>query len=184
MKILIILGKVLAAFVIIFAAAMLVFVWFTKGNSKDYGDHSKILKSNSPNSKKALVIYQPSRGGLTQKIGSEIAKGIYSEGYEVTINYPGKHLSTDISKYSIIVYGSPVYIGQTSATLADYMKSVKNYTNTKIFIFATGGQLNNGELDNMEKQLVNGKATEKFGFKKVNEHDAYEAGKKIALESR
>ncbi len=59
----------------------------------------------------------------------------------------------DISQYSIIVFGSPVYVGETSSTLADYMKSIKDFSNKKILLFVTGAQLENNELDKMEKIL-------------------------------
>jgi len=179
-----IIGKVFLGLVVLFILVMLVFAWFAKANSKKYGDNGKILKSNNVNAKKALVVYQPSRGKLTSKIAEQIAKGMNEAGYEVTINYPGNHMDKNISKYSIVVFGSPVYMGQTSSVLADYMKSIKDLSKAKIFLFATGGQLSNGELDKMEQQLGDKKATEKLGFKNgaKDESKAYEIGKKIAGE--
>ncbi len=77
-------------------------------------------------------------------------------------------MAEDISQYSIIVFGSPVYVGETSSTLAEYMKSIKDFSNKKILLFATGAQLENNELDKMEQNLRKIKATEKVGFKKGN----------------
>lgn len=179
-----IMSKVFLGLVILFISVILIFFWYTKANSKYCGDNQKILKSDKVNAKKALVVYQPSRSKLTTKVAESIAKGINDEGYEVTINYPGKHMPKDISKYSIVVFGSPVYMGQTSSTLSDYIKSIEDFSNCKILLFATGRQLNNGELDKMEKQLGNKKATEKVGFKNgmKDESKAYEVGKRIAGE--
>jgi len=179
-----ILGIVFLSFVALFILVMLIFAWFAKGNSKDYGDKGKILKVDKVNGKKALVVYQPSRSKLTNKIAEQIAKGMNDAGYEVTINCPGKHMDKDISKYSVVVFGSPVYMGQTSSVLIDYMKSIKDFSNQKILLFATGGQLNNGELDRMEQQLVSKKASEKIEFKNgtKDESKAYEVGKRIAGE--
>lgn len=59
----------------------------------------------------------------------------------------------DISQYSIIAFGSPVYVGEISSTLADYMKSIKDFSNKKILLFVTGAQLENNELGKMEKIL-------------------------------
>lgn len=179
-----ILGKVFLGFVILMVVAVLGFSWFVKANNKDYGDNSKILKSDSVNVKKALVVYQPSRGKVTNKIAEQIAKGINDSGYEVTINYPGKHMPKDISQYSVVVFGSPVYIGKTSSTLSDYMKSIKVSENQKVLVFVTGAKLSNGELDKVETQLGSRKATEKVGFKNgtKDESKAYEIGKKIGAE--
>ena len=177
-----IIGKVFLCLIILLISTVLVVTWFTKANSKYCGDNGKVFKSDKTNVKKALVVYQPSRSKLTTKIAESIAKGIKDEGYDVTINNPGEHMPKDISQYSIVVFGSPVYLGETSSTLADYMKSIKGFSNTKILLFATGGQINNGELDKMEKQLGNRKAAEKVGFKNgmKDEDKAYEAGKIIA----
>ncbi|MBD5638640.1 flavodoxin [Clostridium botulinum] len=179
-----IMKRVFLSFIVLLISVMLLFSWFIKGNSKDYGQNSKVLKSDKVSNKKALVVYQPSKSKLTKKIAEQIAKGIKDEGYEITINYPGKHMAEDISQYSIIVFGSPVYVGETSSTLADYMKSIKDFSNKKILLFATGAQLENNELDKMEQNLRKIKATEKVGFKKGidDESKAYEIGKKIAGE--
>ncbi|EKX79494.1 flavodoxin [Clostridium botulinum] len=148
-----IMKRVFLSFIVLLISVMLLFSWFVKGNSKDYGENSKVLKSDKVSNKKALVVYQPSKSKLTEKIAKQIAQGIKDEDYEVTINYPGKHMIEDISQYSIIVFGSPVYVGETSSTLADYMKSIKDFSNKKILLFVTGAQLENNELDKMEKIL-------------------------------
>jgi flavorubredoxin len=183
-RVLKIIGKIFAGILVALISVMLICIWYVKGNDKAYGNHNEILKSVTGNSKKALVVYQPSRGKVTTEIAEKIAKGINDSGYEVTVNYPGDHLPKDISQYSIVVFGSPVYVGQTSSTLAQYMNSVKNLSKQKILLFVTGGQLNNGEVDKLEEQLVNVKATEKIGFKNGSNDDnaAYEVGKKIAAD--
>lgn len=179
-----IMGKAFLGMMVLLFSAMLICVWFAKANSKQYGNNEKVLKSNKVNAKKALVVYQPSRSKLTDGIAESIAKAINEEGYEVTINYPGKHMTTDVSQYSIVVLGSPVYVGQTSSTLSDYMKSIKCSPDQKIMLFVTGAQLNNGELDKMEKQLGGGKVAEKAGFKNGTKDvsKAYEEGKRIVGE--
>lgn len=183
-KMLKVIGKVFAGIVIVLISVMLLCIWYVKGNSKAYGDHKEILNSDTGSSKKALVVYQPSRGKVTTEIAEKIAKGINDSGYEVTVNYPGEHLPKDISQYSIVVFGSPVYVGETSSTLAEYMNSIKDLSKQKILLFVTGGQLSNGEVDKLEEQLGNVKATEKIGFKNGSSDDnaAYEAGKKIAAD--
>ena len=64
------------------------------------------------------------------------------------------------------------------------MKHIKDFSNKRILLFVTGSQLNNGELDKMELQLGNTKATEKVGFKNglKDETKAYEVGKTFAGE--
>ncbi len=177
-----IIGKVFLGFVGLCIVAVAFCSWYTGSNTKDYGDNQRILGITNGNGKAALIIYQPSRGGKTDKVAENLAKGIHDAGYEVTLDNPGKHLKTDLSGYSIVVFGSPVYMGQVSPVLTQYMNSVKSLTNSKILLFATGGQLNNGELDTLERQLGSVKATEKIGFKSGKEDEAlaYKTGKSFA----
>lgn len=158
-----IIGLVLLAFMALLIVTALIFAWFAKANSRDWGDSAQILKSDRKNPKKALVIYQPSRSGATSAIAGKIAQGINDAGYEVTINYPGKHTSIDISQYSIVAFGSPVYFAQTSSALTNYVKSLKDFSNKKILLF-TVGQLKDEELDKMEQLLGGAKAAEKVKF--------------------
>jgi flavodoxin len=167
--------------IIFLIIGILIFAFFAKANSKNWGDNEKVLESDKVNAEKALVVYEPSRSKLTTKIAEKIAEGINDAGYEVTVNNPGKHMPVDISKYSVVVFGSPIYMGQTSSILSDYMKDIVDFSNTKILLFVTGKQINNGELDKMEAELGNAKAM-KVEFKNgvEDESKAYELGKSVA----
>jgi flavorubredoxin len=90
----------------------------------EYDAKPEIMKSTSSNSDKALVIYQPSITSASSDVAHSIAKGLNGLGYEVTLNTPGKHLSSDISSYSIVVFGSPNYGGSPGEPLLNYMKRI------------------------------------------------------------
>lgn len=60
--------RIFIVFIIIIILAIGTFTWFAKSNTKNWGDNPKILKANIKNgNKKALVVYQPSRGKITNK---------------------------------------------------------------------------------------------------------------------
>ena len=73
----------------------------------EYNDRTEYLKSSSASPKQALVVYQPSVTPAAHDVAYAIAKGLSDTGYDVKLTNPGKHLSLDISAYSVIVFGSP-----------------------------------------------------------------------------
>lgn len=162
------------------------YLWVIRANVIEHKDSPEILKSTNTDAKKALVIYQPSRTDKVKVLAHEIAKGINEQGYEVTINYPGKFLPTDISEYAIIVFGSPVYETHPSSVLLDYMNSINDYSKQKVILFASGYLEDAPELDTM-KAALKGEipfAAVKYqqSAKEQNIKDAYELGKKSASE--
>lgn len=148
-----VLQVVLILLVVIIVGGILFLKWAVNANSIVHkSDERKIISSNS--SKKALIIYQPSRTNLTSTMASSIAETLHKSGYEVTINYPSQELNYDISKYDVLVFGTPIYVGKYSQVLESYMRTIKDFSNKKVMIFATGG--NNkitNEIDPLVKML-------------------------------
>ncbi len=105
----------------------------------EYGDRTEVLKSTSAQTEKALVVYQPSLTEASHDVAYSIARGLNDSGYEVTITNPGKHLSTDISKYGIIVFGSPNYGGSVAEPLSEYIRRIDDFTGKRVILFSTSG---------------------------------------------
>ena len=148
------------------------------------GSNEEILPSSQQSPKKGLIIYQPGISDNSSRIAHQIAKGLNDGGYEVTLNYPGDYLSADVSKYSLIVFGSPVYSGQPSKALTDYMSRIKVSSTGRIVLFSTGGFKFYMELDTMEKSINIAKAYKKIKFitsaKNENDTIAYDLGRELS----
>ena len=120
----------------------------------EYGDRTETLKSALATPKKALIVYQPSVTSASSDVAHAIAKGLNDAGYEVTLNTPGKHLSADISVYSIVVFGSPNYGGSPCEALLNYMKQIEDFTGKRILLFSTSGSAEGRlEFDKLEALL-------------------------------
>lgn len=150
------------------------------------GNHEEVLESDEQPIAKALIIYQPLISDISSRMAHQIAKGLNDSGYEVTINYPGKKLSYDISNYQIVVFGSGVYWSHSSKALIDYMKSIKDYSLEKVVLYSTGIALNSpDEFDAMKETLNGVKPYKVIKFdtnlkKEENERTAYELGKELS----
>lgn len=143
---------------VIFIIGFFSFVkWEVDANTKVNESNEKILISNNSN-KKALIIYQPSRTELTSKMADTIGQTLNKSGYEVTINYPSENISYDISKYEIIVFGTPVYMGQPSPVLEKYIKEINDFSGKKVMIFVTGQLKNDTKEVEYLSELIKGES--------------------------
>lgn len=182
-KILISTSLVIVSLIILSALMMLL---FSLSLNKQRGSKEELLQSSSQSHKKALIIYQPGVSELSSNVAHRIAKGLNDGGYEVTLNHPGSYLQSDVSKYSLLVFGSPVYAGKSSKALIDYMSRLKASPSSKIVLYSTGSTNVYVELDAMEKALNGLKAYKKTKFtvdmKAENDTIAYNLGKDLAKE--
>jgi flavodoxin len=120
----------------------------------EYGSRPEILTSSRDNPDKALVVYQPSMTSASSDVAHSIAKGLNDAGYEVTLNTPGKHLSSDISSYSVVVFGSPNYGGSPGEPMLNYLKQIEDFTGKRLLLFSTSGSADGRlEFDKMEALL-------------------------------
>ena len=185
--------KVVTGFVIIIIITIIIAVnWAIKMSKAEHGDNPIILQSKEINPKKALVIYQPSLTKASYIVAHSIAQGLNDSGLEVTINYPGKHLSSDVSHYSVIAFGGPVYGGSVPKALIDYIERIEGFSNQRIVLFSTAGGGKEAppeqktELRKMEKLLNETKpfSTTRFNFQEadINKEEAYKLGTAAAKE--
>lgn len=120
----------------------------------EYDARPEVLLSTGEPHKKALVVYQPSVTEASSDVAHAIAQGINGAGYEVTLNTPGRHLTDDISDYSIIVFGSPNYGGSPGEPLLNYMKRIEDFSGKRICLFSTSGSAEGRlEFEKMEALL-------------------------------
>jgi flavorubredoxin len=177
---------IIVVVVVLIVLSQIMRLCFTSYLNTQKGSSAEVLSNNRQPSKKALVIYQPGITGISSRMAHQIAMGLSDGGYEVTLNYPGEHLSADASRYQIIVFGSPVYSGQPSKALTDFISKVKVSSDARIALYSTGGFKFYMELDIMDSALHGAKAYRKIKFftsgKSENDKKAYDLGKELSKE--
>lgn len=154
-------------------------------NNSDRGEYTKVLAGPTADAPKALVVYQPSLTSVGQKVAEKLAAGLNDSGYEVTLSYPSADLSTDVSQYEIIAFGSSVYAGQPSKVLLNYVASVEDFADKKILLYSVGSSTEMPELDLVSAEVTGTESIEKYKFV-ISDKDygdkAYELGKSLAEE--
>jgi flavorubredoxin len=148
----------------------------------EYGDRHEVLKAATENPEKALVVYQPSVTSASSDVAHAIAKGLNDGGYEVTLNTPGKHLSADISSYSVVVFGSPNYGGSPGKPLLDYMMQIGDFNGKRILLFSTSGSADGRlEFDKLEALLQGMKPYKTIKLKASNTEENKETAYRLGV---
>lgn len=179
------LGIVIGVVFLLMVIIMITMVCIVKSNDAYKGDYKSVLAAGNPSAQKALIVYQPSASGAPTDIANQMAKGLNKAGYEVTLTYPGKHVSDDLSRFSLVAFGSAVYAGKPSAQLTDTMSKIKDYKNKTVILYSVGQMAEAPELDVLRKSLNGGKENyaQKFVAKGDAGQTAYNFGYKAGTEN-
>lgn len=179
-------GFLILILVLLIIVAISFMVFVSKSNNAYKGDFTKTLTGSSTSAQKALVVYQPAKSKSSAEIAEQIAKGLQDSGYEVTLTYPGKHVSDDISAYSVVAFGSPVFMGSPSTMVTDTISRIKEYTGKTVILYSVGASEQAIELETLAKALNDKKAdyTSKFIVNdKDKDQKAYDLGLLAGKES-
>lgn len=176
--------KVLIGIGILFGIVVLLFVGFIgttaylrSQNNSYKGDYIKTFNSDTAD-KKALLVFQPSNNSTSADIAEQIALGLNNNGYQVTLTYPGKHISEDVKDYTLLVFGSPVFASSPSSAVTEYISGLKNSEGKKIAVYSVGSMDEMPELDELTKSLKSTSVIQKTKFK-VNDKNVKAAALKF-----
>ncbi len=86
----------------------------------------------------AMVVYDPGITGTAKKVADSIAKDLQAKGYRVELAGISSSKADNTSDYSIIVVGGPIYDGNASSSVKEYLKNLKISQNTSLGVFASG----------------------------------------------
>ena len=109
------------AFVIIFVSVS-GFILF-KINS-DYVSEIDVLTANG--SETALIIYHPGLSAFMKDMTYGFADGLVENGWKVEITTASSQAPKDLSEYSLLVLGSPVYAGAPTSTIKLHVERISD----------------------------------------------------------
>jgi flavorubredoxin len=122
------------AFVIV-VASVLGFVFFKINN--DYVSGIDVL--NADGSETALVIYHPGLSSFMKDVAYAFADGLVENGWRVEITTASSEAPTDLSDYSLLALGSPVYGGNPSSTIKRHIERIGDLQGIDTVILVTSG---------------------------------------------
>ena len=125
---------VLLAFVII-VASLSGFILF-KLNS-DYVSEIEVLNANG--SQTALIIYHPGFSSFMKDTAYAFAEGLVENDWKVEITTASSQAPTELSGYSLLVLGSPVYASSPSATIKRHVERIGDLQEIDTVLLVTSG---------------------------------------------
>lgn len=111
---------------------------------------SETLSPTGTSVGKALVVYDPGLSGASKDVASKIANGLQSNGYTVDFAGIKSGVVTNLSGYSIIVVGGPIYAGSPTSSVKTFLNSLNPAQGVKVGVFGSG----QGPQDTNDTALV------------------------------
>lgn len=122
------------AFVIV-VVGVLGFIFF-KINS-DYVSGIEVL--NADGAQNALIIYHPGFSSFMEDTAYAFADGLVENDWRVEITTASSQAPTDLSGYSLLVLGSPVYASNPSATIKQHVERIGDLQEIDTVLLVTSG---------------------------------------------
>ena len=141
---------------VIVVVSVLGFVFFKINN--DYVSGIDVL--NADGSETALVIYHPGLSSFMKDVTYAFADGLVENGWRVEITTASSEAPTDLSDYSLLVLGSPVYGGNPSSTIKRHLERIGDLQGIDTVILVTsGGNSTADETMQQDVEEYNGTVT-------------------------
>jgi flavorubredoxin len=97
------------------------------------------LRTLNPQSSasKALVAYSPGISDFPQKTAEAFADGLAASNWHVDIVTASSQAPTDLTGYTLLVIGGPIYGGQPSKPVQDYMARLGDLEGLRVYTLLT-----------------------------------------------
>lgn len=110
--------------------------------SSDYVSEVEVL--NAGGSKTALLIYHPGLSSFMQDVTYAFADGLVESNWRVEITTPSSEAPTDLSGYSLLVLGSPVYAGNATVTISRHLDRIGDLEGIDTILLVTSAGSDGG----------------------------------------
>jgi flavorubredoxin len=136
------------AFVVV-AAGVLGFIFFKINN--DYVSGIEVL--NADGTRTALIIYHPGLSSFMKDVAYAFADGLAENGWKVEITTASSQAPTDLSGYSLLVLGSPVYADGPSPTIKRHIERIGDLNGIDTVLLVTSGGSEGGAEASMQQTV-------------------------------
>jgi flavorubredoxin len=135
--------KILLVAIIVFIVVVVSLVGFIFIKiSSDYVSRTLVL--NSDGSETALIIYHPGLSSFMEDTTYAFADGLVANGWRVEVATASSQAPTDMSGYSLLVLGSPVYAGNTTVTISRHLERIGDIQGIDTVLLVTSGGSDGG----------------------------------------
>ena len=141
--------RLLKIIIIVFAVILVLIVSAFAALSLDISSYgatgSETLNPTGIPIGRALVVYDPGFSGATKQDAAKIADILQAEGYTVDLAGVRSETAGNKTGYAVIVAGGPMYFGQVSSSIGEFLKTVP--INVRLGVFGATGSSTFSEND-------------------------------------
>ncbi|MCW4034644.1 MAG: hypothetical protein NWF03_04700 [Candidatus Bathyarchaeota archaeon] len=119
--------------------------------SSDYTSDLQVL--NADGSETALIIYHPGLSSFMQDVAYAFADGLVENGWRVEITTASDQAPTDLSGYSVLVLGSPVYAGTTTDSIKRHVERISDLEGIDTVLLVTSGDSDGGAEAKLQQNV-------------------------------
>jgi len=134
---------------IVIVASVLGFILF-KINS-DYTSEIQVM--NPEGTQTALIVYHPGFSSFMKDSAEALADGLVESDWRVEITTASSQAPTDLSGYSLLVLGSPVYGGNPSETIKRHLERIGDLEGIPIVLLVTSAGSDGGAEATMQQTV-------------------------------
>jgi hypothetical protein len=112
----------------------------------------------------ALVVYHPGRSDFQETVNTAFAEGLAEKGWSIDMTTASSEAPTDLSKYDLLVLGTPTYDWAPSGRIKKYLKGLSDLGGKPTVIIVSAAGSSDQSVPTMEKlvQQANGKLIKSF----------------------
>ena len=136
------------AFVIV-VSSVVGFVFFKINN--DYTSDIDVL--NADGTETVLIIYHPGLSSFMKDVVYAFADGLVENDWRVEVTTASSQAPTDLSAYSLLVLGSPVYADSPSATIKRHVERIGGLSGMSTVLLVTSGGSDGGAEASMQQTV-------------------------------
>ena len=157
-------GWIIKVALLLISVGSLTYLWYIQNwlDSQEKPDPKVYLTDAKANKKKVLLLYHDSRHKTMSKRVGFMAKILNEQGYDVYVDHPNKNLEYNPMDYDVLVFASPVYLGNYSKAFNKYIEA-HPFVSKKILILLMGMDIEDKrELDKFEDAIPKNNIVYKF----------------------
>jgi len=125
--------KIIIIIIVILSSAIGIIMWRTSQETVTP------LRTLNPQSSgpRALVVYSPGLSDFPQKMAEAFANGLAATDWSVDIVTASSQAPTDLTGYTLLVIGGPIYGGQPSKPVQDYTARLEDLKGLRVYTLLT-----------------------------------------------
>lgn len=144
--------KILKIILAIFAVLIIIMVAFAALVFLDVAAYTAtgsqtLIPTGTGTSGKALVTFDPGLSGTAKGVADKVASDLQAKGFTVTLAGIKSSAVANVSGYSVIVVGGPIYAGSPTASVKSFLSNLPSgqashgigpYFLTRVGVFGSG----------------------------------------------